>query len=73
MKTEKLKLLTNKVVEFHKPNSIYCKGFLYRTHNGYYIKVVEDAGTITAKDIIHLEEGDDKFITQADKPRLMKV
>ena len=73
MKTEKLNLLLNKVVEFHKPNSIYCKGFLYKDVNGFYIKVVEDAGTIHTKDIIRLEEGDDEFITQAEKPKLMRI
>lgn len=46
MKSEKLKLLLNKVVEFHKPNAIYCKGFLYRDRHGFYIKVIEEAGTI---------------------------
>lgn len=73
MKTEKLNLLLNKVVEFHKPNSIYCKGFLYKDSNGYYIKVVEDAGTIHTKDIIRLEDGDENFITQAEKPKLMRI
>lgn len=73
MKTEKLNLLLNKVVEFHKPNSIYCKGFLYKDRSGFYIKVVEDAGAIQTKDIIRLEDGDEQFITQAEKPKLMRI
>ena len=73
MKSEKLNLLKNKVVEFHKPDTLYCKGFLYQDTDGYYVKVVEDGDNVRTKDIIRVNEGDDKFITQADKPKLMRI
>lgn len=42
MKNEKLELLLNKVVEYNKPEEVYCKGFLYKDSRGfYYLKVVE--------------------------------
>jgi len=40
MKSEKLELLINKVVEFNQPEVCYYKGFLYKNETGYYIKVV---------------------------------
>lgn len=74
MKNEKLESLLNKVVEFNKPNDINCKGFLYSNYNGYYIKVVECmVGDLTLKQNFFLKEGDEQFITQAEKPKLMKV
>jgi hypothetical protein len=74
MKSEKLELLLNKVVELNRPDVLYCKGFLYKDHNGYYIKVVEAIiGSLTYNQIYYLKSGDEQFIIQADKPKLMRV
>jgi len=74
MKNEKLELLLNKVVAFDQPNVAYYKGFLYKDNRGYYIKVVESTlGSFFLNDKIFLKDGDEQFITQADKPKLMRV
>src|ERR1035437_4613029 len=75
MKNEKLELLLNKVVEFNKPNAVDFKGFLYKNSKGYYIKVVETiSGTdVAEKDIIYLQEGEERYVIHADKPKLMRV
>jgi hypothetical protein len=73
-KLEKLELLMNKVVEFNKPNILYCKGFLYKDYEGYYIKVVETiVGSLSLNSKIYLQTGDDAYIVQAEKPKLMRV
>jgi hypothetical protein len=73
MKNEKLEYLLNKVVEFNQ--SEHYKGFLYKNSKGYYIKVVESTpgSNISFDDIIYLKEGDEQFITHAEKPKLMRV
>jgi len=74
MKNEKLELLLNKVVEFNQPDVVYYKGFLYKSTEGYYIKVVDSIiGSLLLNDKVYLKDGDEKFITQADKPKLMRV
>lgn len=74
MKNEKLELLLNKVVEFNKPDVVYCKGFLYKDASGYYLKVVEGiSGFLSYNDKHWLEDGDEQFIIQADKPKLMRI
>jgi len=74
MKNEKLELLLNKVVEFNQPDVAYYKGFLYKDSNGYYIKVVEGIlGKFFLNDKVRLKEGDEQFIIQAEKPKLMRV
>lgn len=74
MKNEKLELLLNKVVEFNKPNEVYCKGFLYKDSVGYYLKVVEGiTGFLSYNDKHWLNDGDEKYIIQADKPKLMSI
>lgn len=74
MKNEKLELLLNKVVEFNQPEVSYYKGFLYKDGQGYYIKVVESTiGSFFLNDKIRLKNGDEQYIIQADKPKLMRV
>lgn len=76
MKSEKLELLLNKVVEYNKPNEIYVKGFLYKDEvsGEYYLKIVETLlGSLTFNQRHYLEEGDENLIKQADKPKLMRV
>ncbi len=74
MKIEKLELLLNKVVEFNQPDVAYYKGFLYKDSRGYYIKVVEGIlGHFEINDKIRLNAGDEQFIIQAEKPKLMRV
>ena len=74
MKIEKLELLLNKVVEFNQPDVAYYKGFLYKDSRGYYIKVVEGIlGHFEINDKVRLNEGDEQFIIQAEKPKLMRV
>ena len=78
MKNEKLELLLNKVVEFYQPDAKHFKGFLYRSGSkDYYIKVVEciadPKGSTLINDIVYLKSGDEQFIIQADKPKLMRV
>jgi hypothetical protein len=75
MKNEKLELLLNKVVELNQPSVLYCKGFLYKDSDGnYYIKVVENLGvTGQLNKPYYLKAGDEMYITQADKPKLMRV
>jgi len=73
-KVEKLELLLNKVVEFNQPNVAYYKGFLYKDGNQYYIKVVESTlGSFFYNDKIYLYEGQEQYIIQAEKPKLMRV
>jgi hypothetical protein len=74
MKNEKLEFLLNKVVEINKPNELYCKGFLYKDNNGYYVKVVETLlGSLVYNDKYYLKTGDEQYVTQADKPKLMRI
>lgn len=80
MKDEKLKLMLNKVVEYNNPKADDGKGenfkaFLYKNNRGYYFKVVEIiTGTdIAFNDIIYLEDGDEKFLVIAEKPKLMRI
>lgn len=74
MKIEKLELLLNKVVEFNQPDVAYYKGFLYKDYRGYYIKVVESIlGSFLPNNKIWLKDGDEQYIIQADKPKLMRV
>ena len=80
MKDEKLKSMLNKVVEYNDPNAHGGRGhnfkaFLYKNYRGYYFKVVEIiTGTDVAfNDIIYLEDGDEKFLVVADKPKLMRI
>lgn len=74
MKIEKLELLLNKVVEFNQPDVAYYKGFLYKDSRGYYIKVVEGIlGHFEINDKVRLNESDEQFIIQAEKPKLMRV
>ena len=74
MKSEKLELLLNKVVEFNQPDVAYYKGFLYKNGSGYYIKVVESTlGSFFLNDKIYLKDGDEQYIVQAEKPKLMRV
>jgi len=80
MKDEKLKLMLNKVVEYNNPKAHGGRGhnfkaFLYKNHRGYYFKVVEIiTGTDVAfNDIIYLQDGDEKFLVVADKPKLMRI
>ncbi len=73
MKIEKFERLLNKVVELNRPNDVYCKGFLYKNNNGYYLKLVEDYGDLRNKQAFFLKEGDVEFVSQADKPKLMRI
>ena len=75
MKIEKLELLLNKVVEFNKPDAVHFKGFLYKDSRGYYIKVLEAiSGTdVAEQDILYLKEGEEQYLIQADKPKLMRI
>lgn len=80
MENEKLKLMLNKVVEYNDPKAYGGKGchfkaFLYKNYRGYYFKVVEVlSGTDLAfNDIIYLNEGDEKHLVVADKPKLMRI
>jgi len=74
MKSEKLDLLLNKVVEYNKPDAAHYRGFLYKSGNEYFIKVVEvDNGDINVNDKEYLTTGEENFITQSDKPKLMRV
>jgi hypothetical protein len=75
MKSEKLELLLNKVVEYNKLDGDHYKGFLYKNSGGYYIKVVETiSGTQWHDGVkVNLEDGADEFITHAAKPTLMVV
>jgi hypothetical protein len=79
MKNAKLELLLNKVVELNQPGVLYCKGFLYKSSTSggtesYYIKVVENLGTTgQIGQPYYLKDGDEMYITQADKPKLMRV
>jgi hypothetical protein len=78
MKNAKLELLLNKVVEFYQPDAKHFKGFLYRSGSeDYYIKVVDVIldikNTMLINDVIYLKNGDEQFIIQADKPKLMRV
>lgn len=81
MENEKLKLLLNKVVEYNNPKDNKGKGkhfkaFLYKNRMGeYYFKVVEVLidFSINFDDIIYLNEGDEKFLIVAAKPKLMRV
>lgn len=73
-KVQKLESLMNKVVEFNKPDIFYCKGFLYRDSEGYYIKVVETIiGSLSINTKLYLVTGDEAYIVQAEKPKLMRV
>jgi hypothetical protein len=76
MKNEKLDLLLNKLVEYNQPNKCHLKGFLYKDHLGrYFIKVIETiSGTdIAVQDKIKLRDGEEQYITHAEKPKLMRV
>ena len=74
MKNAKLELLLNKVVELNQPGVLHCKGFLYKDDNGYYIKIVEDfLGVSHDNVVLRLKDGDEQYITQSDKPKLMRV
>lgn len=74
MKNEKLESMLNKVVEFNKPDVVYCKGFLYKDYRGYYLKVVEGiSGWLSYNDKHWLSDGDEEFIIIAEKPKLMRV
>lgn len=80
MKNDKLKMLLNKVVEFNRNGKtpINVKGFLYKKpqkSEKYYIKVVEviQGKHIKINDLIDLVSGDEKYITIAEKPKLMRV
>lgn len=76
MKIEKLELLLNKVVEYNKPDGFHYKGFLYKDdYQGYYIKVVEaiDSTVIEVNSKLRVNNDDEQYITQADKPKLMRV
>ena len=80
MKDEKLKLMLNKVVEYNNPEAHGGRGhnfkaFLYKNYRGYYFKIVEIiTGTdVSFNDIIYLEDGDEKFLIVADKPKLMRI
>ena len=74
MKIEKLELLLNKVVEFNKPDAVHFKGFLYKDSRGYYIKVLEAiSGTdVAEQDILYLKEGEEQYLIQADKPKVLE-
>lgn len=73
-KVEKLESLLNKVVEYNKPDVLYCKGFLYKDSDGYYLKVVENIiGSVVLNGKYYLVTGDDAYIVQAEKPKLMRV
>jgi hypothetical protein len=75
MKNEKLELLLNKVVEYNQLDACHFKGFLYKDSSGYYIKVLETiSGTdIAVNDTLYLKEGEELYVTQADKPKLMRI
>lgn len=74
MESEKLKLLLNKVVEYNKPNAAHYRGFLYKSSGDYFIKVIEvDNGDVDVNDREYLSVDDEKFVTQSDKPKLMRV
>jgi hypothetical protein len=74
MKNEKLELLLNKVVEFNQPEVAYYKGFLQKNSGGYYIKVSESIiGSFLERSNVYLKEGDEQYITKAEKPKLMRV
>jgi hypothetical protein len=75
MKNEKLELLLNKVVEYNQSGIAQYRGFLYKNGtDGYYIKVVEvDSGNIVIDEKVYLKESDAQFITQSEKPKLMRV
>lgn len=75
MKSEKLDLMLNKVVEYNNRKKNF-KAFLYKNkNNDYYFKVIEVmSGTdISFNDIIKVEKNDIKFLTVAQKPKLMVV
>jgi len=76
MKNEKFESLLNKVVEYHRPDEIYVKGFLYYDSwtDKYYLKIVETMlGSLTFNQKHYLKEGDEEFLKKADKPKLMRV
>jgi hypothetical protein len=76
MKIEKLELLLNKVVEYNKPDGFHYKGFLYKDdYQGYYIKVVEaiDNTVIEVNSKLRVNNDDEQYVTQADKPKLMRI
>jgi ABC-type multidrug transport system fused ATPase/permease subunit len=70
---EKLKLLLNKVVELNRPDVIYCKGFLYKEGDLYYLKVVEGSNRFYVNSKYYLNDGDADYIVHAEKPKLMRV
>jgi len=79
-KNEKLNLMVNKIVDYNKPNTVHYNGFLFKDHNGYYIKVVEiidnEKKTLyleNKNNNIYLQDGDEQYITTTDKPKLMRV
>jgi hypothetical protein len=76
MKTEKLELLLNKVVEYNQPSKCRFKGFLYKDRNNqYYIKVIETfSGTdIAVDDKLVIKKGEEQYVASTDKPKLMRV
>lgn len=76
MKSEKLDLMLNKVVEYNNAKKkSHFKAFLYKNQNGYYFKVIEVlSGTdISFNDIIKVNKADVKSVTIAQKPKLMVV
>lgn len=76
MDTKKLNPLLNKVVEFHRPDEIYVKGFLYKDSwdDKYYLKIVETMlGGLEFNQKHYLKEGDEEFIQKAEKPKLMRI
>nr|MDA3780494.1 hypothetical protein [Bacteroidales bacterium] len=76
MKNKKLDLMLNKVVEYNNTKKKnHFKAFLYKNHDKYYFKIIEVlSGTdISFNDIINVEKGDVKFLTIAQKPKLMVV
>ena len=80
MEIKKLDLLLSKVVEFNQPETkmvagIHIKGFLYKNASDtYYIKTIDVlSGMVQIGEKINLTEGNEEFITHAEKPKLMRV
>jgi hypothetical protein len=75
MKNEKLNLMLNKVVEYNNvKKGTHFKAFLYGDSNGYYFKIIEIiSGNFSFNEIVSVKKSDEKFITIAQKPKLMVV
>lgn len=76
MKSEKLKLLLNKVVNVNIPNGVYCRGFL--TYNSqlecYSVKVIDvTSGNANVGSNITISDIEAEYVTHAEKPKLMGV